>query len=189
MSRENERQPAEAGSLEAVEKLLAGFTGAAPRIDRDRLMFAAGQASRDRNFARPTIWHASTLALAATTLALAFSLWSRSASPPSVPRPEFARQVPPAVADAPASTNAADQPDAPPLAAPRHERIVAKAAPNNYVRTREVALRMGLDAIGSPGGSGGPSSEAQSLGQWLSDFNRDLRTSAASGRSESLNAM
>jgi hypothetical protein len=48
---------------------------------------------------------------------------------------------------------------------------------------------MGLDAIGSPGGSGGQSSEAQSFGQWLSEFNRDLRTSAASGRSESSSAM
>jgi len=191
MSQQNERLPGEAGSLAAVEKLLAGFSAAAPRIDRDRLMFAAGQASAGICFARPTIWHASTAALAATTLALAFSLWSRPASPPSVPRPEVARHdAPPAVRAAPAPAHAADQQDdVPPLATPHCEPLLAQIAPNNYVRTREVALRMGLDAIGSPGSSGGQSSEAKSLGQWLSDFNRDLRTSAANGRSESISAM
>jgi hypothetical protein len=200
MSHEHEQLPGEAGSLEPIERLLAGFQAVAPQIDRDRLMFAAGRASIGprsaiqtipaTSSARPTIWHASTAVLAATTLALAFSLWSRPVSSPSVARPEIARhEAPPAAALARASASPVDQQARPPLAAAHYERIVAQVAPTNYVRTREVALRMGLDAIGSPGGSGGTSSEAQTLGQWLSDFNRGLRTSAASGRSESNSAM
>ena len=41
-----------AADLAAVEKQLAGLTPAVPRVDRDRLMFAAGRAAAEAELSR-----------------------------------------------------------------------------------------------------------------------------------------
>ena len=48
-SREHELAP----ELAALERQLRGMTPAAPRVDRDRLMFAAGQAAGAASQANP----------------------------------------------------------------------------------------------------------------------------------------
>jgi hypothetical protein len=122
-------------------------------------MFLAGQASAERRVDaavnRPAhgphsrswwLWPASTAALAATSLALAAALVLRPVPQPLV----VMRDRPTPVQPGPAQ------------AAPRIESVVTTAATmpaaassaplpsDNYIRTREVALRMGLDALGSP---------------------------------------
>lgn len=110
----DEHEPAElelTPDLAAIERQLARLTPAAPRIDRDRLMFAAGQAAArstwSENFsteprrlgyiagpsrageilARPSraggwFWPASTATMTAATLLLATMLvWQRAAQP------------------------------------------------------------------------------------------------------------
>jgi hypothetical protein len=44
---------------------------------------------------------------------------------------------------------------------------------DNYVRSREVALRMGLDALGAPRVSGGGSGSPLTYLDWLAGINRE----------------
>src|SRR5678815_4587472 len=69
-----------------LEQSLASFAPAPAQLDRDRLMFLAGQASvpecgplapRGGNHSRHWLWPASTATLAATSLALAIALFTR----------------------------------------------------------------------------------------------------------------
>ncbi len=89
----DEREPAEfelTPDLAAVERKLARLTPAAPRIDRDRLMFEAGRAAaRPRwpvyiagpSWAGLRFWPAATAAMTAATLLLATMLvWERGAA-------------------------------------------------------------------------------------------------------------
>jgi hypothetical protein len=177
-----------ADELTPVEQVLAEVAPRPVQLDRDRLMFLAGQASalasggrhekasgarqptesgsdpaRDQGTGKLSLparllWPAATAALAATSLALAVALVLRPA-----PRVEFvyierplepqpaARQAAAQAARPAASNHAADDR---PSNIP--SRIRSGSIPaNNYVRTRDVALRLGLDALGMPRGLGG----------------------------------
>jgi hypothetical protein len=195
----NNHQP-NADALDPVEQALASFSPASPQIDRDRLMFLAGQASvmdqesgvrsqrvgcRDvdaggdallsagqdgapstqysvlsTEYSSPTLhqgsaffadrrrywfWPASTAVLAATSLALAAAIVMRPAPQPLV----VIRDRPaPAVVVAPPAISHIE-----PVASDAEttiERNTAHLPADNYIRTREVALRMGLDALGAP---------------------------------------
>ncbi len=153
----------------AIERVLASTSPAPPRLDRDRLMFLAGAASVDCDLRPPTSdlrplaadrrhlntrtawrWPAATAALAATSLALAIVLLTRLA--PSerivyVPQPvELASgglQSPEPVAMVPINTPA---PSTSEYRSPTSH--TASYAPG-YLRTRDVALRLGLDALGT----------------------------------------
>jgi hypothetical protein len=166
MSRAHENhEPDELAPAEqaAIERSLAAVAPAPPRVDRDRLMFLAGQASALSD-SRPPIpdlrlptlrtwlWPATSAALGATSLALAVALLVRPA--PQVQVVYHDRPVPfPAIA-----------PQSPLPASPPTPLLVAAAATrtppsdlssHNYLRTRDVALRLGLDALGTFSGGGG----------------------------------
>ena len=165
----HEHEPAE---LAAVERTLAGVAPAPPQIDRDRLMFLAGVASVTPGSAGPSpsqarawFWPASTAALAATSLALALALLVRPDPPQRIvylDRPATNPAAPPA-----------PRTPEPPLVA---RAIVGRSAPsselpaNNYVRSRDVALRLGLDALGSPAIGGGGNLPAPTYRSWLESF-------------------
>jgi len=168
-----------ADELTPVERALAQVAPRRVQLDRDRLMFLAGEASAlasmrreppgmlsphrvddTRKLTLPArlLWPAATAAFAATSLALAVALVLRPA-----PRVEFvyvdrlleprpaARQAAAQAAQPAASNHAADgRPSDIP------SRIPSAVIPaNNYVRSRDVALRLGLDALGTPRGIGG----------------------------------
>jgi hypothetical protein len=167
MSNEHISADENSGPLKPMERALAGFSPAAPQIDRDRLMFLAGQASEQHrvgvvvNPSRPLqragssgplrhgsrwLWPASTAVLAATSLALAVALFLRPGPQPLVVYRDRPSE---------AVVAAASQPRISPHADKIVSTVVSEVPPthvasNNYVRTREVALRMGLDALGSP---------------------------------------
>jgi len=148
------------GPLEPIERALANFSPAAPRIDRDRLMFLAGQASMkgpDAVCARPGaqwFWPASTAALAATSLALAFALFVRPVAGPQIVYVER----PAAIDTSPHKSEKATNATIASVSAWTSKTDLTLPS-DNYVRTREVALRMGLDAIGAPR-AGGPTTMA-----------------------------
>jgi hypothetical protein len=209
--RSDELAPAEQA---AIERALAAVTPAPPRIDRDRLMFLAGAASAiggasatasggrqpPGDFATPIdgdaerrdttgkltlparlIWPASTAALAATSLALAIALLVRPAPQVQVVyhhRPVTAPAVAP---QSPLSV----QPPAPSLVAAAASRTPpSEFSSHNYLRTRDVALRLGLDALGtfpSAGGDDSPVPTYRSLLESLSP----VRSRAANSLPES----
>jgi hypothetical protein len=184
------------GELKAVEQTLAGFSARQPQVERDRLMFLAGQAqgteirnqgqgagdqvTKEAVARRPGLprsggthwlWPSATAALAATSLMLVVALATRSEPAARVVVQERIVMVPSEmVASKPVPSTAAVP------AEPRDftDRSIAleKVPANNYLRSREVALRMGLDALGSPrssggGSSGGDSSDAPTYRHWL----------------------
>jgi len=140
------------------EQVLASFAPAAPQLDRDRLMFLAGAASVQGSVQTRQnplwLWPASTATLAATSLALAIALFLR----PALPTQYIVRDVPgpsPPAASVPELAATRTPQEDPPqyAAAPARPQ---PATGDSYLKTREVAFRMGLDALGSPssGGSG-----------------------------------
>ena len=194
--------------LKAVEQALAAVAPAAPRLDRDRLMFLAGAASAqasggreppeaiDANLAgnscnategvpynartrRGLFWPAATTALAATSLALAIALLNRPAPAEKIVYRDREVLVAAAAPNAPSSVT-------PQTAVPKAHGGPFLAAPaavipaDNYVRTRDVALRLGLDALGTRPAVGGsaesPAPTYRSLMEALSP--ESLRPSA-----------
>jgi hypothetical protein len=170
----HEYENGEPQELKAVEQALAAMAPAPPRVDRDQLMFLAGAASvspeprvQGSGFRvqRGMVWPATSAALAATSLALAIMLVSRPAPPERivyrdrevpVAGPQEARLTEPHVALPPQA-----------LAS----RPTARIPADNYLRSREVALRLGLDALGSsPGGSTGGDSPAPTYRSFLDSF-------------------
>ncbi|MEX2173392.1 MAG: hypothetical protein WD872_03460 [Pirellulaceae bacterium] len=186
MSREYEAEQPE--ELRVVEQLLAAVAPVAPRLDRDRLMFLAGQASASASGRRlqasgrrgapdgddlphgedigklthparqlRRAWPVATAALAATSLALAIALFLR---PQPTTRVEIVYRDRPAPAIAPERVAAAmpekiESTDALPTARAFARRTRTEVLASNYLRTRDIALRLGLDALGTaPGGSG-----------------------------------
>ena len=150
-------------ALGPVEQTLASFVPAGPRLDRDRLMFLAGKASaaNQEPAARSEqpgatvhlpaqrrvrwFWPASTVVLAATSLVLLLALVDRPSAPPQI-----------VYRDRPVPTTAEERLDRPAVAPPDEGFIVRPALwqppaipQDNYVHTREVALRLGLDALGT----------------------------------------
>lgn len=189
MSDHNEHRREDADELKPVEQTLAAFAPAAPRLDRDRLMFLAGAASArgpaeiapverggsrrvDAAAKRAWLWPAAATALAATSLALGIALFVRPqpqvrvvyVHPPAAPSPVSDRVATAAVEPAtkPVASSIRDQPHLPRAA------IASPDIPaNNYLRSREVALRMGLDALGSPRSSGDGQASASTYFDWL----------------------
>ncbi len=166
----DEHEPAEnelAPDLAAMERQLARLTPAAPRIDRDRLMFAAGHAAA--NVARPSLeakepelaatlrvagrhrwfWPAATATMTAATLLLATMLvWQRAAQPiaaqsPTPPQPTtVATTAPP--------TQAVDTTvSATPAAAPSENYGWPMASPPTagYLGLRYIALTRGVGEL------------------------------------------
>jgi hypothetical protein len=159
------REPEIAPELNALEQQLHRMTPAAPRIDRDRLMYAAGHAAalgesgRDgwamyhragssHAVASPSwgarrFWPAATFIMTAATLLLATMLvWQRQAHP-------FASQV-----DVlpPFTTQASEQPRMAIAPAPSESATSSFGSPtllhpsNGYLGIRYAALTRGVDA-------------------------------------------
>jgi hypothetical protein len=156
-------------SLGAAERLLRRFTPANPSIDRDRLMFLAGQRSISSRGLGSYLWPASTAVLAATSLTLACFLLRQ----PGDERQAIVRSPLP-----PPAHQASEQPRAvaSPAEVPVKEASRATSTSlvsENYVRTREVALRLGLDALGSTDTFGLSRESTKSYGQVLFDLGHD----------------
>ena len=181
--------------LKQVQETLAALAPRPPQVDRDRLMFLAGAAAAggqrsgvgSRESAVVTsrnawLWPAATAALGATSLALAIALDVRSDAPPQivyVERPGM--EAPQAIAranpthESPAVAVKADAPGATPRVAEplaANRTAVPQVPTDNYLRSREVALRMGLDALGAPR-SGGGSTSAVTYLDWLASQGDD----------------
>lgn len=201
----------ENAELTSIEQSLAGIAPREPRVDRDRLMFLAGQASGQGSefrvqgsgatveaprWRKAWLWPATTAALGATSLALAIALGVQSAAPPQIvyverPAPETAL---PAMSPQVAKTDTTPLPDSmaanaaeAPRPAPRS--VAAPQVPaDNYLRSREVALRMGVDALGSRRSAAGDSTPPLTYFDWLSEFGGTTST-AQPGESGSLPQM
>jgi hypothetical protein len=180
--------------LKQVQEALAALAPRPPAVNRDRLMFLAGAAATggresgvgSREAAVPVgrkawLWPAATAALGATSLVLAIALMVQADAPPRIvyverPAPEAREMGPDAVAgaaqDSPTAAVAnADEPRPTPriAAALTADRAQVPQVPaDNYLRSREVALRMGLDALGSPR-LGGGSASAMTYLDWLAE--------------------
>jgi len=177
--------------LKPVEQTLAALSPQPPQIDRDRLMFLAGAASgqgsgfgvQGSGMAVPAsassrsawLWPAATAALAATSLALAIALVVRTNAPaqivhvdrPAPAAPALSPQV--AIQPEPSSTlqsAATDSAVARSASRPASRRVPA----DNYLRSREVALRMGVDALGTPRAAGGGAASPLTYFDWLAEF-------------------
>jgi hypothetical protein len=129
-----------------------------------------------RNGGRHWHWPATTAALAATSLALLMALVTRPAQQPRIVyrdrviRAAAQPQEQSVLMPRPAQANAV------PITLAVHQRQAIAVVPvDNYVRTREVALRMGLDAIGSPRSLGGDGLPATSYGDWLQSLAGESR--------------
>jgi hypothetical protein len=134
--------------LAALETALAGLKPAAP-LDRDRLMFSAGQASLPR---RGWGWPAATAALLLVSFALAGMLLNRPALQ------EIVRVVPVPVAvpiAVPVDARAPGVQPGMPSSLPSVEALspVARVNPAGasleYAQLRKEVLRWGVDALSS----------------------------------------
>jgi hypothetical protein len=168
MSNENDKSD----SLGAIERALAGFSPAPPQIDRDRLMFFAGRANALANeqsqaLMLPTrhnrLWPAATATFAATSLALAGVLAFQTASPPTIVRRDRPVSAPAAQFPQPAASLLANHFS---LATPSIEREQREAS-GDYLKIREIALRMGLDALGSQPYSAAPDKPTSYRDLWV----------------------
>jgi len=185
MSSDNERREIP-DDLKVVEQTLAGCVPRAPQLDRDRLMFLAGAASAvgptdhgqehrvnaGAKWRAPGVWPSATVAFAATSLALAIVLVARPEPPAQVVYVNRPSATPAPAASPRSVTIQTDQRQLPdvPRASPR--AVVAPKVPaDNYLRSREVALRMGLDALGSPRSAGNESASAMTYFDWLARLN------------------
>ena len=192
MSKEHEKyEPDEMTAQEqsAIERALATVAPAPPRIDRERLMFLAGAASATAESQNATEgvpysadlrpltsgadwrWPAATVALAATSLALAIALLIR---PTPAERIVYVAQPVRAADQAiPEDKTVRPSSEVPQIAqATTGKLALAASVPqHNYLRSRDVALRLGLDALGtlpSGGDSDEPSPTYRSLLESLS---------------------
>jgi hypothetical protein len=169
-SSEEFQLPAE---LAALEKQLAGFTPAAARVDRDRLMFAAGRAAI-AGYSRPRwpgyivepswlgsrFWPAATAMMTAATILLAATLLLQHDVDRIAAKPQAASDVDTtdnAFGDAPESNNNNEfvRFDA------SHSAWPWSARPTSgYLGLRYVALTQGVGAIGiRPAATSGVSDE------------------------------
>jgi hypothetical protein len=182
--------------LKQVQETLAALAPRPPQVDRDRLMFLAGAAAASGGRQPPEVtdvarraslgnhfWPAATAALGATSLAIALVV-RMGASPQIVyverPSPEDEAMGPNAVVrinptpDSP-SAAIADEPRSSPRIAESlasNRPAMPRVPADNYLRSREVALRMGLDALGAPR-SGGGSTSAVTYLDWLASQGGD----------------
>jgi hypothetical protein len=201
MSNEHENRPADPDALRQVQQTLASFAPQAIAVDRDRLMFLAGMASavnlapndtealntqyavlstgspaqKDRSSSRTQSWHwpAATATLAATSLALLATLILRAAPEPQIVYRDREVPVPVQPQVERREADAVDAKAVPLRLVKRTETAPPVVPANNYVRSRDVALSMGLDAIGSPGASGTAYSAPATYRDWLLEFTGD----------------
>jgi hypothetical protein len=196
--------------LKATEQALAAIAPRPAQVERDRLMFLAGAASAaargqgtgDRGqeervapVGRGTwLWPAASAALGATSLALTIALVVRANPPPQVVYVERPAPAVPAASPRIAVQSVQPSPSQPaaeiavaPRPAPRPATIVQVPA-DNYVRSREVALRMGLDALGAQRASGGRSSAPVTYLDWLVGLNRETPNSNPPGAAPRLDS-
>jgi len=157
---------------------LAACSPAPPQLDRDRLMFLAGRASAhpvlSTQYSVPTtasrLWPTAAAVLAATSIGLAVALFTRTVPEPRV---VVVRQSQPPGTAAIVATTTSNEP-ARSIHAPSFAS--REALPReNYLRTREVAFRMGLDALGSTAITGEP------FVPTYADLLRGLNQSTAAG--------
>jgi hypothetical protein len=184
MSHEDLNRAGNPAELAAVETTLRALVPIPARLDRDQLMFSAGAASVETQVAqgeqavglpqrpRSYFWQMAAGLLGATSLALAAALLVRPQpaerivyrtlpASPSAGGQDAPNQIqPPSVVAAPRTGQPAV------AAAPPTESLRDPLSPDNYLRRREIALRMGLDAIGSPR-SGGGGDNAPTYFDWL----------------------
>jgi len=115
--------------------------------------------------------------LGATSLALCAALMSRPEPEPQIVYRDRVIRVAaqPQKQDEPNTPRAASSNAVLITLAAYQRQAVAVVPADNYVRTREVALRMGLDAIGSPRSLGGDGLPATSYGDWLQSLADDSR--------------
>ena len=172
--------------LKHVEQTLVSMMPRPPQVDRDRLMFLAGAASAQESEVRGQrsevakikgawTWPAATAALAATSLALAIALVVRTNAPAQIVYVDRPAPAAPAL-----SPQVAIQPKpSPNLPATATDSAVARSVPrtasrrvpaDNYLRSREVALRMGVDALGTPRAAGGGAASPLTYLDWLAEF-------------------
>ena len=184
--------------LKPVEQTLAALSPQPPRIDRDRVMFLAGAASVQGSEVRGQrsevakikgawTWPAATAALAATSLALAVALVVRTNAPPQIvyvdrPAPAAPAMRPQVAVQPEPSPNlqATATDSALPRPAPRSARAPQVPA-DNYLRSREVALRMGVDALGTPRATGGGAASPLTYFDWLAGLDREASRAGAPG--------
>ena len=183
MSKENN----EPRPLTAIEQSLASCSPTPARIDRDRLMFLAGQANAlagelhqgsmkhetsaqdaRKRLTLPVrqswLWPASTASFAATSLALALALVFRADSqPPTI----VYRDRPISTSDTPVPQQTTSPPATQSLAAASPHDREQQDISGAYLKTREVALRMGLDALGSTPYSTAPAGTSSYRDLWV----------------------
>ncbi len=154
-------------NVSALERALAGLAPSIAGLNRDRLMFAAGQSAARR---RRRLWPVATGLMAAVAACLAVALLLRPGPAPEV---RYVRvEVPAAPAPAPAVTEPEPAaPDAAPVPLPA----------SAYWRVQQAMLRRGLDvapeAAGAPPTAALPAAEVAPLSAW--DWRSHSRTSSS----------
>ena len=123
--------------VKELEAALVALVPAAPAIDRDRLMFRAGQASAR---SQPRLWQVSTAALALVSAGLVTTLVLRPAPEPIVKL----MRVPQIVDPSPEANEAPTPVEF--TSAPSYEPEVPRQAA--YLRMARDVLRWGLDGLG-----------------------------------------
>ncbi|MFO0792159.1 MAG: hypothetical protein U0805_22100 [Pirellulales bacterium] len=147
--------------LEAIERQLARLTPAAPRVDRDRLMYDAGVAAQPRGLgylAEPSglgvkrwLWPAATALMTAASLLLATMLvWQRHSY-------ELALHQASAASEQLAAAKTPEVPAIPAIASseqPLPAATIHNAAWSSYLRpqpgylgVRDIALKRGVSAL------------------------------------------
>jgi hypothetical protein len=134
MSEQPEREP--------LESALAGLKPAAAALDRDRLMFAAGQAAAPK---RHGVWPAASVALFCLSLGLAAALAVRPTETVRIVYvPREAKDVKPAPAPP------TPVPEVTPAPRPETDAMVADTTPTvggDYLRLRRQVLRFGVESL------------------------------------------
>ena len=205
--RSDELAPAEQA---AIERALAAVAPAPPRVARDRLMFLAGAASAsvisDSRLSPPeprtlnpdvltpakgsgfrvqraSLWPVTSAALAATSLTLAIALLMRPAPQIQVVYRDWPVTAPAVAPQSPLSV----QPPAPPLVAAAASRTPpSDFSSHNYLRTRDVALRLGLDALGTFPSAGGDDSPVPTYRSLLESLSPRPRAASQSPESSQM---
>jgi hypothetical protein len=144
--------------LRAIEEALGSLVAARSRIDRDLIMFRAGQAAVQRSPRSRRAWIASAASLGVIALAEAFALAHRP-PPRIVERVVVVRE--PARPEVEASPERTVAP-APPASEAWSSGDVLALWRTPYERLAEQVLRYGLDGLPAPPATAWTGSEPQS---------------------------
>lgn len=164
----------------ALEQSLAAIQPSPAGVDRDRLMFLAGVASASASGASISsvnpkskienpksrwIWPAATTSLAATSLALAMALFLRPDPAARIVFRDRLVEVQPVAVDESKDGDPAERTLA---TGSTRSPTVRSISGDNYVRRRDIALKHGLDALGTTYATGGQTPSPLTYGDWLS---------------------